>query len=466
MSAVDDPLVYNLRRLIRAVDVLAHIAVDLEDSLPAGPQPEPLGPGRPPVVVTEAQKRQVIKLFFANGRPVDQGGLRRIGAQVKPPLSWRKVAEVRDEHFGPSQNSRKRPKTLPDVGWPRVASNQIRPGPGDLPPGSSAGPQRRLSSMATVPDTPAVDARTAAGVDESTRLPETWLWDDDGDVCSGRFVRFDKAATREYGKKLIMVLDVAGAERSSGCCRRRCTSGSATNSPSGPAASSTPGERVAIHRKAETKTKDGKRTYRPFQVYFPDRPELDLASEFDLDQADAGSRRPGADDGDRRTAGCRRRHPVLTRCSPPPSSSPAKATRCCRSTARPRWAATASPARRQTRPRSPAGSDAGRRANIGLRCDGLCVVDVDGDPGEQSLDQLERRLGPLPLTRAQATGKGRHMLYAAPVELGNSTGPLGQPAGIDLRCGKRGYIVAAPAAPVRAPLPLVRPGAAGCRPAS
>jgi Bifunctional DNA primase/polymerase, N-terminal len=83
-------------------------------------------------------------------------------------------------------------------------------------------------------------------------------------------------------------------------------------------------------------------------------------------------------------------------------------------------------------------------ANIGLRCDGLCVVDVDGDPGEESLERLEHQLGPLPLTRAQTTGKGRHMLYAAPDELGNSTGPLGRPAGIDLRSGRRGYIVAAP----------------------
>jgi hypothetical protein len=83
-------------------------------------------------------------------------------------------------------------------------------------------------------------------------------------------------------------------------------------------------------------------------------------------------------------------------------------------------------------------------ANIGLRCDGLCVVDVDGDPGETSLEQLEHRLGSLPLTRAQTTGKGRHMLYAVPVELGNSTSALGRPTGVDLRCGQRGYIVSAP----------------------
>ena len=49
-----------------------------------------------------------------------------------------------------------------------------------------------------------------------------------------------------------------------------------------PSRTLTPGERVAIHRKPETKTQDGKRTYRPFQLYFPDRPELDLASEFNL----------------------------------------------------------------------------------------------------------------------------------------------------------------------------------------
>lgn len=83
-------------------------------------------------------------------------------------------------------------------------------------------------------------------------------------------------------------------------------------------------------------------------------------------------------------------------------------------------------------------------ANVGLRCDGLLVVDVDGPAGERSLDELERRLEPLPATRAQTTGKGRHLLYAIRGELGNSTAGLGRPAGIDLRSGRRGYIVAAP----------------------
>jgi Bifunctional DNA primase/polymerase, N-terminal len=46
--------------------------------------------------------------------------------------------------------------------------------------------------------------------------------------------------------------------------------------------------------------------------------------------------------------------------------------------------------------------------------------------------------------RVQTTGKGRHLLYATPLELGNSTARLGRPAGVDLRTGRRGYIVAAP----------------------
>jgi hypothetical protein len=85
-------------------------------------------------------------------------------------------------------------------------------------------------------------------------------------------------------------------------------------------------------------------------------------------------------------------------------------------------------------------------ANIGLRCDGLVVFDIDGPTGEVSLEELKDRLGPLPETRAQSTGKGRHLLYAVPTgtTVGNSTRRLGSPAGIDLRSGMRGYIVAAP----------------------
>jgi hypothetical protein len=82
-------------------------------------------------------------------------------------------------------------------------------------------------------------------------------------------------------------------------------------------------------------------------------------------------------------------------------------------------------------------------ANVGMRCDGLLVIDVDSDDGARSLAVLEQELGPLPETWRQTTGRGQHLVYAADTS-GNSTRPLGSPPGLHLRAGRRGYIVAAP----------------------
>jgi len=85
-------------------------------------------------------------------------------------------------------------------------------------------------------------------------------------------------------------------------------------------------------------------------------------------------------------------------------------------------------------------------ANIGLRCDGLAVFDLDGPAGRRSLTELEWELGELPETRGQQSGRGQHRFYRVPPEalIGNSTAPLGDPPGLDLRGGDRGYVVAAP----------------------
>ncbi len=84
------------------------------------------------------------------------------------------------------------------------------------------------------------------------------------------------------------------------------------------------------------------------------------------------------------------------------------------------------------------------KANIGLRCDGLLVFDVDGKAGEQSLARLEEHYGPLPASRVAVTGKGQHRYFRCPMLAGNSTQGLGRPAGIDLRGGVRGYVCAPP----------------------
>jgi Bifunctional DNA primase/polymerase, N-terminal len=86
------------------------------------------------------------------------------------------------------------------------------------------------------------------------------------------------------------------------------------------------------------------------------------------------------------------------------------------------------------------------QANIGMRCDGLVVLDLDGPEGERSLERLQADLGELPESRVQLSGHGSHRLYAVPAEqaLSQSAFALGYPPGVDIRAGKRGYIVAAP----------------------
>jgi hypothetical protein len=83
-------------------------------------------------------------------------------------------------------------------------------------------------------------------------------------------------------------------------------------------------------------------------------------------------------------------------------------------------------------------------ANVGMRCDGLLVLDVDGAAGEQSLAELEERYGPLPASRVVLTGKGEHRYFRCSTSAGNSTRGLGRPSGLDLRGGARGYVCAPP----------------------
>jgi hypothetical protein len=85
-------------------------------------------------------------------------------------------------------------------------------------------------------------------------------------------------------------------------------------------------------------------------------------------------------------------------------------------------------------------------ANIGLRCDGLLVFDVDGPSGRRALAHLQDELGQLPATRSQLTGRGSQLFYSMPVDarIGNSTARLGSPVELDVRAGVSGYVVAPP----------------------
>ncbi len=83
--------------------------------------------------------------------------------------------------------------------------------------------------------------------------------------------------------------------------------------------------------------------------------------------------------------------------------------------------------------------------NIGLNvgASGLYVVDIDGEKGQDALDELEKEHGNLPDTLVAATGKGHHFFFKHPEgkELGNTASKLGP--NIDTR-GVGGYVVLAP----------------------
>ncbi len=83
--------------------------------------------------------------------------------------------------------------------------------------------------------------------------------------------------------------------------------------------------------------------------------------------------------------------------------------------------------------------------NIGLSvgASGLYVVDIDGEKGQDSLDDLETEHGNLPDTLVSATGKGHHFFFKHPEgkEMGNTASKLGP--NIDTR-GFGGYVVLAP----------------------
>ena len=83
-------------------------------------------------------------------------------------------------------------------------------------------------------------------------------------------------------------------------------------------------------------------------------------------------------------------------------------------------------------------------ANIGIvtgSSSGLLVVDVDGEAGARSMQQLEEKFGPMPPTVTVRTGRGHHYYFAAPqCSVGSKAAVF---RGIDIRANG-GMVVAPP----------------------
>jgi ribosomal protein S25 len=81
-------------------------------------------------------------------------------------------------------------------------------------------------------------------------------------------------------------------------------------------------------------------------------------------------------------------------------------------------------------------------ANVGIATGhgGVVVLDVDGEAGERSLAELEKKHGKLPECPTVRTARGRHLYFKAPGPLGNRVKFL---PGLDLRADG-GFVVAPP----------------------
>ncbi len=122
---------------------------------------------------------------------------------------------------------------------------------------------------------------TRTGGDDNHDYPPAHLWDEHGDLVDGRFIRFDKGRTRDYGAKPVLVLDVDGDERSVWLLQTVLFEEVRRELAERPNHDLIPGERVVI-RRLEPKIGDTGRTYRPFRVLFPDRPRTSTSELFDL----------------------------------------------------------------------------------------------------------------------------------------------------------------------------------------
>jgi hypothetical protein len=123
---------------------------------------------------------------------------------------------------------------------------------------------------------------TTLSADEAIDYPKSWIWDEDGDLVEGTFVKFDQGQTKQYGAKVIMVTSVAGVERSVWLTQTVLFNQVRDELGKRPSKTLEPGERVVIRRLGKKESEAGT-SYWNFRTLFPDRPELDAADLFGLE---------------------------------------------------------------------------------------------------------------------------------------------------------------------------------------
>jgi hypothetical protein len=145
-----------------------------------------------------------------------------------------------------------------------------------LRPGAIPGrnPNRREVTMAT--------EQTTEAYDQAGEFPESWIWDEDGETVSGSFVGFTRGQTRDFGPKVIVLLEVEGQRRSIWLNTTVLHGRVRDELQQRPGHRLNEGERITIRRLEKVESPDAIGPYWKFRVVFHDAPEPSVEEMFDL----------------------------------------------------------------------------------------------------------------------------------------------------------------------------------------
>lgn len=121
-----------------------------------------------------------------------------------------------------------------------------------------------------------------AGYDETGEFPESWIWDQDGERVSGSFVSFTRGQTRDFGPKVIVVLDVESERRSIWLNTTVLHGRFRDELQQRPDHRLNDGERITIRRLEKVESPEAIGPYWKFRVIFHDAPEPSVEEMFDL----------------------------------------------------------------------------------------------------------------------------------------------------------------------------------------
>ncbi|HEY8776311.1 MAG TPA: hypothetical protein VIM33_07510 [Gaiellaceae bacterium] len=105
-------------------------------------------------------------------------------------------------------------------------------------------------------------------------FPRNWIFDEDGDAVAGAFVRLEEGQTKDYGPRPIVILNIAGEERSVWLFDTVIRNQFADEVRTRQLAA---GERITVKRLGKVKSETTGREYRSYATTFHDRPQKSQA---------------------------------------------------------------------------------------------------------------------------------------------------------------------------------------------